>query len=148
MLILNHELETGNKSWGIVLDVLAVSVYRMDYPMMGGLQSLVLGTGVITPDIAAAPPVSGFDYHSLFTDLNGEKIDLKEYKRKTLFIVLWPPGAHPAGLMPPICGALQKSKGGRKLEFLMIALDEDFEKSKKFIRITNSPFPVFHVGHG
>ena len=118
-------------------------------PVMGGLQSLVLATGIFKPDIEAAPSVSDFDYSGLFTSVNGEPVNLNRYKGKTLFINLWATWCPPCRAeMPHIAELYKKVEGEENLEFLMIALDEDFEKSKKYIQDKQFPFPVFHASHG
>src|SRR5690606_42009098 len=50
--------------------------------------------------------------------------------------------------MPQIADLYKKVEGEENREFLMIALDEDFEQSKKYIRDKQFSFPVFPASHG
>ena len=50
--------------------------------------------------------------------------------------------------MPHIAELYKNVEGKKNLEFLMIASDEDFEKSKKYVRDKQITFPVFHANHG
>ncbi|HLW21097.1 MAG TPA: hypothetical protein VKX33_12265, partial [Cyclobacteriaceae bacterium] len=79
------------KSWGIILSVFALLYFTgWITPVMGGLQSLILATGVIKPDTESSIPDSDkFDYSGKFTGINGERIDLDDFRGKTLFINLW-----------------------------------------------------------
>lgn len=138
------------KGWGIMLAVL-VGLYFTGWitPLMGGLQSLVLATGIFTPDTESPPALTDFDYHGLFTTIHGEPIHLNNYKGKTLFINLWATWCPPCRAeMPHIDELYKKVKEQDNLEFLLIALDQDFEKSKKYIRDKDFSFPVFHASHG
>src|SRR5690606_37656917 len=131
------------RSWGIMLSVLAVLYFTgWITPLRGGLQSLVLATGIYKPDIEAAPPVADIDYNGRFTSVNDEAVSISSYKGKTLFINLWATWCPPCRAeMPHIAELYKKVEGEEKLEFMMIALDEDFEKSKKYIRDKEFPFP-------
>lgn len=79
------------KSWGIILGIGALLYFTgWMTPIVGGLQSIVLATGFVKPDTKEAGPVSpAFDYQGIFTSLEGNSIELKNYKGKTLFINLW-----------------------------------------------------------
>lgn len=138
------------RGWAIMLGLLAVLYFTgWITPVMGGLQSLVLATGIFKPDIEATPSVPNFDYDGLFTSVNGELVNLNSYKGKTLFINLWATWCPPCRAeMPHIEELYKKVKGEGNLEFLMIALDKDFEKSKKYIGQKDFSFPVFHASHG
>ncbi|HLT06819.1 MAG TPA: thioredoxin-like domain-containing protein [Cyclobacteriaceae bacterium] len=50
--------------------------------------------------------------------------------------------------MPHIEELYKKVKHQEDLEFLMIALDENFEKSKKFVSSKKFTFPVLHARLG
>jgi thiol-disulfide isomerase/thioredoxin len=138
------------RSWGIMLGVLAVLYFTgWITPLMGGLQSLVLATGIFRPDVEAGPSVGEFNYDGLFTTVDDEAVSLSSYKGKTLFINLWATWCPPCRAeMPHIAELYKKVEGEENLEFMMIALDEDFEKSKKYIRDKQFPFPVLHASHG
>ena len=138
------------KGWGIMLSVLAILYFTgWITPVMGGLQSLVLATGIFKPDIETTTSVPNFDYNGLFTSVNGEPVNLDSYKGKTLFINLWATWCPPCRAeMPHISELYKKLEGEEALEFLMIALDDDFEKSKKYIDDKGFTFPVVHANYG
>ena len=139
------------KSWGIILSVFALLYFTgWITPVMGGLQSLILATGVIKPDTESSIPDSDkFDYSGKFTGINGERIDLDDFRGKTLFINLWATWCAPCRAeMPHISQLYKKLESHDNIEFLMIALDEDFDKSKKYIDKKGFTFPVLHASNG
>ena len=117
---------------------------------MGGIQSLVLSTGLVKPKIElASKDNQNFNYTGSFVNPQGETIDLAGYEGKTLFINLWATWCPPCRAEMPHISELYKKVGNKEnIEFLMIALDKDFEKSKNFINGKGFSFPVLHANKG
>lgn len=87
-----------------------------------------------------------FDYSGSFTDISGNRVNLSDFKGKTLFINVWASWCPPCRVeMPYIHSLYNKVKSNPDVAFLMIAIDEDFEKSKKLIADKGYTFPVYHA---
>lgn len=139
------------KSWGLILSVFAFLYFTgLITPIMGGLQSLLLSTGLIKPKVTQVNKEHlDFDYQGRFLDFNGERIDLEAYRGKTVFINLWATWCPPCRAeMPHISELYKKVRDTENLEFLMIALDKDFEKSKKLHVDKGWSFPIVHASFG
>lgn len=139
------------KSWGLILSVFAFLYFTgLMTPIMGGIQSVLLSTGLIKPKIALVNKENlDFDYRGTFTTPEGSIIDLEAYRGKTVFINLWATWCPPCRAeMPHISEMYKKVKDSENLEFLMIALDKDFEKSKKLVNDKGWSFPIVHASHG
>lgn len=139
------------KSWGLILSVFAFLYFTgLMTPIMGGIQSVLLSTGLIKPKIALVNKENlDFDYKGTFTTPEGSIIDLEAYRGKTVFINLWATWCPPCRAeMPHISEMYKKVKDSENLEFLMIALDKDFEKSKKLVDDKGWSFPIVHASHG
>jgi len=139
------------KSWGLILSVFAFLYFTgLITPIMGGLQSLLLATGIKKPKITLVnKETQTFDYSGRFVDMEGKPVNLSNYKGKTVFINLWATWCPPCRAeMPHIEDMYQKVKDTENLEFLMIALDKEFQKSKKFIDDKEFTFPVVHASYG
>ncbi|EOZ95613.1 thiol-disulfide oxidoreductase [Indibacter alkaliphilus LW1] len=139
------------KSWGIILAAFAFLYFTgLITPIMGGLQSLLLSTGLIKPKITLVDKTNKtFDYNGRFQDLDGNPVSLADYKGKTVFINLWATWCPPCRAeMPHISELYKKVKDTENLEFLMIALDKEMEKSKDFIDKKGFSFPVVHANLG
>jgi thiol-disulfide isomerase/thioredoxin len=139
------------KSWGIILAVFAFLYFTgLITPIMGGLQSLLLATGIKKPKITLVNKSNTeFDYRGAFLDMEGNRINLEDYRGKTVFINLWATWCPPCRAeMPHISEMYKKLKDTENLEFLMIALDKELVKSKEFIEKKGFTFPVVHASFG
>ena len=124
------------KSWGAILAVFAFLYFTGLLPVIqGGLQSVLLATGLMKPSIEV-PELTNqkFDYRGQFTDFKGNTIDLQDYRGKTLFINLWASWCGPCRAeMPHISDLYDSVKDTPDLEFLMIGLDQNKQKSQDFM---------------
>ncbi|ERM81172.1 thiol-disulfide oxidoreductase [Rhodonellum psychrophilum GCM71 = DSM 17998] len=139
------------KSWGLMLSVFAFLYFTgLMTPIMGGVQSVLLSTGLIKPKITLTnKETQNFDYRGKFTDMQGKEVFLEDYKGKTVFINLWATWCPPCRAeMPHIESLYGKVKDNENIEFLMIALDKEAKKSKDFIDQKEFTFPVVHAGFG
>jgi len=90
-----------------------------------------------------------FDYVGTFMDMEGNKVSLDQFKGKTLFINIWASWCGPCRIeMPYIHSLYGKLKDNPNIAFLMIATDEDFNKSKNFIQDKGYTFPIYHAFEG
>ncbi len=139
------------KSWGWIIAVFAFLYFTGLLPVIqGGLQSVLLATGLIKPSIDV-PDLTNkdFDYTGQFKDFEGNIVDLQDYKGKTIFINLWASWCGPCRAEMPHISELYKSvKDTPDLEFLLIGLDDDFNKSKKFMDGKTWGFPTVHASFG
>lgn len=139
------------KSWGIMLSVVAFLYFTGLLPVIiGGLQSVLLSTGLIKPKIEM-PDLTDqqFDYRGKFLTFDGEQINLESYKGKTLFINLWASWCGPCRAEMPHISELYKSvQNEPDLEFLMIGIDNDIKKSQSFIEGKSWAFPTAHASFG
>jgi thiol-disulfide isomerase/thioredoxin len=139
------------KSWGIMAAVVAFLYFTGLLPVIiGGLQSVLLSTGLIKPKIEIPDLTSQeFDYSGQFLDFERNRIQLSDYRGKTLFINLWASWCGPCRAEMPHISELYKSvKDQPDLAFLLIGLDNDIEKSRKFLDGKSWSFPTAHASYG
>ncbi|MEX2513777.1 MAG: TlpA disulfide reductase family protein [Cyclobacteriaceae bacterium] len=139
------------KSWAIMLGIFAVLYFTgMITPIVGGVQSLMLSTGLIKPKVLLDNKErEAFDYSGQFVDGFGDRVGLSQLKGKTIFINLWATWCPPCRAeMPHISDLYDTVKQEGDVEFLMIALDDDFNKSKKFVEDKGFSFPIVHAAYG
>lgn len=139
------------KSWGIMAAVVAFLYFTGLLPVIiGGIQSVLLSTGLIRPSIEVPDLTQEkFDYRGQFMDFDGNQINLEDYKGKTLFINLWASWCGPCRAEMPHISELYKSVADDPtIEFLMIGVDNDIEKSRKFIKGKSWSFPSAHASYG
>ncbi len=139
------------RSWAIMLGVFAILYFTgLTTPIMGGLQSLLLSTGLIKPTIGHSEREGqDFDFSGQFMDLHGDRLGLSQLRGKTIFINLWATWCPPCRAEMPHIEQLYQKLGEREdIAFLMIALDDDFSKSTKFVKDKGFTFPVVHAAYG
>ncbi|TDQ19432.1 thiol-disulfide isomerase/thioredoxin [Algoriphagus boseongensis] len=139
------------KSWGLILAFFALLYFTGLLPVIqGGIQSVFLATGLIKPKLEI-PDLTNqqFDYRGQFKDMDGNLVDLQDYRGKVVFINIWASWCGPCRAeMPHISELYKKVKNQPDLEFLLIGTDNDFQKSKNFIEGKNWAFPVVHASFG
>ncbi|MFC4873035.1 TlpA family protein disulfide reductase [Negadavirga shengliensis] len=139
------------RTWAIMLGIFGVLYFTgWMTPIAGGLQSLLLSTGLIKPKVTLENrEKQAFNYEGQFLDMEGDWVGLSQYRGKTVFINLWATWCPPCRAeMPHISELYKKVQDVENLEFLMIALDDDFGKSKKYIAQKGYTFPVVHAAYG
>jgi thiol-disulfide isomerase/thioredoxin len=139
------------KSWGLILSLFALVYFTGLLPVIqGAIQSVFLSTGLITPKLERVDLTElDFDYQGRFLDFEGKQIDLESYKGKTLFINLWASWCGPCRAEMPHISELYKSlENEPTIEFLLVGLDNDIEKSRKFLEGKSWSFPTAHASFG
>jgi thiol-disulfide isomerase/thioredoxin len=139
------------KSWGLILSLFALLYFTGLLPVIqGAIQSVFLYTGLITPKLKRVDLTElDFDYQGRFLDFEGKQIDLQSYRGKTLFINLWASWCGPCRAEMPHISELYKSlENESNIEFLLVGLDNDIEKSRKFLEGKSWSFPTAHASFG
>ena len=139
------------KSWGLILSLFAFLYFTGLLPVIqGALQSVLLATGLINPKLEQVELVNqDFDYRGRFLDFEGNEISLDSYRGKTLFINLWASWCGPCRAEMPHISELYKSlENEPNIEFLLVGLDNDIEKSRNFLAGKTWTFPTAHASFG
>jgi len=132
------------KEWGIFAGVL-IFLYAtgLHTELAGGMQRLLLMTGLM--DANEKVPIEeqiSTDYQLHLQDINGENVSLNDLKGQVIFINFWATWCPPCRAeMPEIQALYQEQK--KDVVFLMVALDKDFEKAKKFVQKKEFDFPIY-----
>lgn len=139
------------KSWALILSFFAFLYFTGLLPVIqGGLQSILLSTGLIRPSLSLTDRIDeDFDYRGRFLNFEGEEINLQDYRGKTVFINLWASWCGPCRAEMPHISELYKSlESEPNIEFLMIGIDSELEKSQKFLEGKSWNFPTAHASFG
>lgn len=97
----------------------------------------VTGVSENAADVATLPAFS-------MQDVNGNKVSLQSIQGKKVFVNLWASWCPPCKREMPSIEKLYKSIDTNKVAFVMLALDDDFEKAKKFVTSRKLTLPVFY----
>lgn len=138
-------------SWGLILAFFAFLYLSGLLPVIqGAIQSVFLSTGLVKPNLEQTDRVGEqLDYSGILRDQAGKPVPLEQFKGKTLFINSWASWCGPCRAeMPHIADLYASVETENKLEFLMISVDKDFEKSQDFLAGKSWRFPVYHAANG
>ena len=77
-------------------------------------------------------------------DVNGNPVDLKNFAGKRVFVNLWATWCPPCRAEMPEIQKLYASADTAKTAFLLISLDDNFEKAKKYVKRKKFSFPIYY----
>src|SRR5687767_1233574 len=117
---------------------------------IGQVQRVLLGTGIITPELPAIPenasaseipsavdpmPTAMLENDFLLQDLQGKTVKFSSLKNKVVFLNIWATWCPPCvAEMPGIQSLYDKMKGNRNIVFVMLSVDQNgVEKVKNFV---------------
>jgi thiol-disulfide isomerase/thioredoxin len=136
-------------SWAVILTVMfTLYLTGLHTEVIGRVQEVFLSTGILRPPVeqAAAPLLTQAQpgmYDVMLQKLNGEKVNMKEFSGKVVFINLWATWCPPCIAEMPSIHKLYGQVDTSEIKFVMLSLDEDVEKAKKFISRKGYTFPVY-----
>jgi len=80
-----------------------------------------------------------------FTMINprGEAVEFSSLKGKTIFVNLWATWCPPCVAEMPSIEKLYKKTKSENNAFVLLSLDEDFEKAKKWVKARNLDIPIY-----
>jgi len=114
----------------------------------------LLATGIINPDVEEvaqsvkkdeALENSAFakaDYNLKLRDINGKVLSLEAFKGKAIFLNLWATWYPPCIAEMPSINKLH-NQTGKEVVFIMLSLDQDFEKAKAFVKRKEYRLPIY-----
>ncbi len=146
MTLKNEKLIRFLKEWGIFAIVVSVLYFTgLHTEIAGGLQRLMLMTGWMdaSEKIEVAHQIST-NYEMVLEDETGKTVHLSDLKNQVIFINFWATWCPPCRAeMPEIQALYHKKK--KDVSFLLISLDKDFEKAKKFVQDKAFDFPIYRL---
>jgi thiol-disulfide isomerase/thioredoxin len=129
--------------WGIFLTVI-VGLYLSGWhtEVIGTLQRAVLVTGIMQPDLDdKARPA---DYNLVLVDMDGNNINVKDWKGEPIFINLWATWCPPCvAEMPDINNLYNKVEN--EVKFAIISVDQDRDKARAFAKRKDFDFPIYFL---
>lgn len=133
--------------WTVLIAVGATLYFTgLHTEVIGQVQRVFLATGIITPDTDEHKEKDA-SYNFKLIDASGSEIDFSEFKGKTIFLNFWASWCPPCiAEMPDIQDLYEKTS--EEVVFVMISLDKDQNKAKKFIDRKEYDLPVYFLASG
>ena len=142
----------------IALVFLILYLTGLHTEVIGFMQRGLLATGLITPkiemvdeadnqadnqaDIASSTTTPPADFNLMLMDQDGQTILLEDFKGKPIFMNMWATWCPPCIAEMPNINKLYKEIGS-EVNFVMVALDDDFETAKAFNTRKGFDLPIY-----
>jgi thiol-disulfide isomerase/thioredoxin len=149
MSFINEKIKTvwtPIKPWVIMIALFLVLRYT---GMLAGISSvtgrLLLQTGAMNASTEEPPVVKAFDFNFKIKELNGNVIDFKSFKGKTIFLNIWATWCGPCRIEMPSIQKLYDKVDKENVVFIMLAVDDrkDFDKVVNFVKEKQYTFPIY-----
>jgi thiol-disulfide isomerase/thioredoxin len=132
--------------WGIFLGIMGFLFGTgLHTPVFGFIQGLVLKTGIMQPSTEGVP-ISQADYNFTLIDSEGNKIPFTDLENEVVFINFWATWCPPCIAEMPDINSLYGEMKDEGINFVLISLDDDFQKAKDFVKRKGFDFPIYHLG--
>ena len=129
--------------------------------VFGFMQRGFLQTGIMDPDLKTAAevaeiseaesavateklPLKKADYNLLMRDINGERVSLEQFKGKVIFLNIWATWCPPCIAEMPGINELYKDVKDDKVAFVMLSMDQDFQKAIAYRSKKDYGFDIYH----
>lgn len=133
--------------WGaIILVALVLYLTGWHTQVIGTLQRGILATGLITPSIPdslESAQTANLEFY--FSDENGTVNSLEDFKGDVIFLNIWATWCPPCiAEMPSIHSLHNHFKDSENISFVLVSMDEDFNKARDFMKKREFDLPVYH----
>lgn len=148
-----------------VLAVVAIMLYAtgLHTEVIGFAQRGLLATDLMNPDVeeiaqmrsnenekrnetaTTTDPTTPADFNLKLIDRDGNTMSLEELKGKVIFMNMWATWCPPCVAEMPSIDKLHEEMGD-EVAFVMLSLDQDFEKAKAFDKRKGYNLPIYAQG--
>jgi thiol-disulfide isomerase/thioredoxin len=134
------------KPWGVFVAVLIVLRYT---GALSGISVLtgraLMETGIMDINPEEPAVARKFNYNFSIRDMNGNVVDVEQFKGKTIFLNIWATWCGPCRMEMPSIQNLYSQVDNSKILFIMLSVDrsEDLDKVKGYIKDKEYTFPVY-----
>lgn len=139
------------RPWLIYLGLFLVLRYS---GLLSGISSAthraLLETGFMDANPNEPVAKKTFDYDFTLLDASQKPIDVTKFKGKTIFLNLWATWCGPCRAEMPSIQSLYEKVDHKKIEFVMLSLDQNdrFNKVSSYIAKQGFSFPIFYPNDG
>lgn len=142
---MNKKVIKELKSWGVVLAIFLTLYFTgLHTDVAAFAQRMILYTGLLSPNTELEEPLDErVNYNFNLKDLQGNVVSFSEFKDKVVFVNLWASWCPPCIAEMPSIQSLYDKVDQNDVVFVMISLDKDPERAKKFIEKRDFSFPVY-----
>ena len=122
----------------VMTTLLACSNNKQEEDRTSTTEQQTGSNAAVSPSLQPALPT--FTVESV----DGNRLNLQNFKGKKVFVNLWASWCPPCKKEMPSIEKLAKSVDTNKVAFVMISMDDQFEKAKAFIRAAKLELPIYY----
>ena len=114
-------------------------------PVLGALQGLILKTGIIQPSTSESTnEIASYDFK--LTDADGNAVDFKQFKNKTVFLNYWATWCPPCiAEMSDIDDLFAEFSDNDDIAFVLISFDKSFSTAKEYVNRKEYAVPIYRL---
>ncbi|UZH54959.1 TlpA family protein disulfide reductase [Salinimicrobium tongyeongense] len=149
---MNKKLKKNLIEYGIIgAVIIGLFVTGLHTEVFGFLQRGILATGIMDPkiedkaDIASVTPAKGAVLDLNLINSKGEKVNMEQYRGKVIFLNFWATWCPPCIAEMPGINKLYQDVKDDNVEFIMLSVDQNFEKAKKFKERKGYDFEIYRA---
>lgn len=137
---------------GVIL--LTLFLTGLHTEVFGFIQRGLLETGLMNPDVEEkAVPVNTSanpkaDFSMNLINSKGEEVSMEQFRGKVIFINLWATWCPPCIAEMPGINSLYQEVEDEGVVFLMLSVDDNFEKAKRFKEKKGFEFEIYQADGG
>lgn len=139
-----------------VVAIIALALYLtgLHTEVIGFVQRGLLATGIMNPKVEQTGEnvshQSGTKANLDFSLINeaGESVSLREFEGKVIFLNIWATWCPPCIAEMPTIQSLYEEVNGDNIEFVMLSVDEDFQKAIDYRKRKGYDFNIYRVENG
>lgn len=151
---MNKKLKKNLIEFGIIGAVfIGLFATGLHTEVFGFLQRGILKTGFLDPDLEkttseeiTSAPVTKADLNFQLINAQGERVSLEDFKGKAIFLNVWATWCPPCIAEMPGINKLYNKVKDENVEFVMLSIDQSFEKAKDFKAKKNFDFEIYAPG--
>jgi thiol-disulfide isomerase/thioredoxin len=145
---MNKKLKKSLIEYGVFFGILfGLFMTGLHTEVFGFLQRGLLKTGILKPKFESGsttePSGPMADFNLRLINSKGEPVKMEDYKGKVIFINIWATWCPPCIAEMPGINNLYQKIIDEDIVFLMISVDDDFEKAKRFNSRRGFVFDVY-----
>lgn len=133
--------------WGVLIGIF-VLLYATGWhtQVIGTMQRGMLATGLITPTIPGElEEFEDVSREFYFADEDARVQSLARYEGDVIFMNVWATWCPPCiAEMPSIYSLYNRFDEDNNVTFLLVSVDEDFDKAKEFMAARDFTIPIYH----
>jgi thiol-disulfide isomerase/thioredoxin len=152
---MNKKTKKNLIEYGLIIVIFGgLYVTGLHTEVLGFLQRGILATGIMNPDLdkesnlAVNDTYPDADFTMSLLNSNGERVNMEDLRGKVIFLNIWATWCPPCVAEMPGINKLYKDVDKDKVAFIMLSVDQDFQKAVDFNSRKGYNFEVYAPAGG